>query len=71
MEKSPIDLSRLTPNGNETDQDAAEGQEIGLLRPCPVRYDGTDKKLGGCDEMAFQVKRRLRSAGWLACSLGL
>ena len=65
MEKSPTDLLRLTPNGNETDQDAAERQEIGSLRPCLVTYDGTDEKLGNCNEVAFQVKRRLRRAGWL------
>ena len=65
MGKATADLSRLTLKGNETDQNAAEKQESGSLRPCQVIYDEADKKSGGSDEVAFQVKRRLRRAGWL------
>ena len=45
MEGLPAGLPRLTPNGNETDQGAAERHDIGSFRPCPVIYNGTDKKL--------------------------
>ena len=61
-------LSRPTPNGNETDWDAADITKLGSLRPYPVTYDGTDKKLGGGVEMGLP-RQTASTKKWVASSL--